>query len=36
MSVHLFFNCLEYEIIGRYKNTSLFINEHLCSQSIYT
>ena len=36
MLVHLFFNYLEYEILGRYKNTCLSINGHLCGQSIYT
>ena len=36
MSVHLFFSYWKYEILGRYKNTRLSINEHLYSQSIYT
>ena len=36
MLVHLFFNYLEYEILGRYKNTCLSINGHLCGQSIYS
>ena len=36
MSVHLFFNYWEYEILGRYKNTRLSINGDMCGQSIYT
>ena len=35
MSIHLFFSYWKYEILGRYKNTCLSVNGHLCGQSIY-